>query len=134
MIPFLLYKIPDTTQLQQMKARLVWLEAKEGVPVLDPLAFQPLVSSPSSFLVLRGCTDVLSLPWPFPGWGRGKDGEGASLGGILRHICHAMTGVGYHFLHQGIFLIHWDKESSPLLKLNSSMNPLMELIVIYYER
>ena len=44
------------------------------------------------------------------------------------------TGVGYHFLHQGIFLIHWDKESSPLLKLNSSMNPLMELIVIYYER
>lgn len=31
MIPFLLCKIPDTTQLQQMKARLVWLEAKEGV-------------------------------------------------------------------------------------------------------
>ena len=31
MIPFPLYKIPETTQLQQMKDRLIWLEAKEGV-------------------------------------------------------------------------------------------------------
>lgn len=35
-----------------------------------------------------GCADVLNLPQPFPGRvSLEEGGEGASLGGILRHIC-----------------------------------------------
>ena len=51
-------------------------------------------------LRVAGSRGVLSLPWPFPGWGRGEGGEGASLGGILRHICHAvLPAVQTSFSH-----------------------------------
>lgn len=63
MIPFLLYKIPDTTQLQQMKARLVWLEAQEGVGeettcwilVLTERFYIVIISYPGWDTVVRFC-------------------------------------------------------------------------------
>ena len=60
MIPFLLYKIPKMTQLQQRKARLVWLEAKEGVGEETTCWILALME--------RFCIVIIS----YPGWDSGS--------------------------------------------------------------